>query len=46
MTTEKAGLRDADFLGFGELDETKLKAAFTDILGRDADDGLIFDTAI
>lgn len=37
--------RDADFLGFGELDETKLKAAFTDILGRDADDGLIFDTA-
>ena len=37
--------RDADFLGFGELDENKLKAAFTDILGRNADDGLIFDTA-
>ena len=37
--------RDADFLGFGELDETKLKAAFTDILGSNADDGHIFDTA-
>ena len=37
--------RDVDFLGFGELDENKLKAAFTDILGRNADDGLIFDTA-
>ncbi len=37
--------RDADFLGFGELDEAKLKAAFTDILGRNAADGLVFDTA-
>ena len=37
--------RDADFLGFGELDEAKLKAAFTNILGRNADDGLVFDTA-
>jgi predicted nucleotidyltransferase component of viral defense system len=37
--------RDADFLGFGELDEDKLKAAFTEIMRRDADDGLIFDTA-
>ena len=32
--------RDADFLGFGELDGARLKAAFTDILGRNADDGL------
>jgi predicted nucleotidyltransferase component of viral defense system len=37
--------RDADFLGFGELDEDKLKAAFTEILRTDAADGLIFDTA-
>ena len=37
--------RDADFLGFGELDEEKLKAAFTDILRADTNDGLVFDTA-
>lgn len=42
---DKRTTRDADFLGFGELDETKLKSAFTDILGRNADDGLVFDTA-
>jgi predicted nucleotidyltransferase component of viral defense system len=37
--------RDADFLGFGELDEDKLKAAFTEIMRTDTSDGLIFDTA-
>ncbi len=37
--------RDADFLGFGDLNEETLKTAFADILGRNADDGLIFDIA-
>lgn len=35
--------RDADFLGFGDLDEDKLKFVFSQILGIDADDGLLFD---
>lgn len=37
--------RDADFLGFGELDDEKLKATFADIMAIDGDDGLVFDTA-
>jgi len=37
--------RDADFLGFGELDDEKLKATFAEIMAIDGDDGLIFDTA-
>lgn len=37
--------RDADFLGFGELEDDKLKAAFADIMAIDGDDGLVFDTA-
>jgi predicted nucleotidyltransferase component of viral defense system len=37
--------RDADFLGFGELDDAKLKATFADIMAIDGEDGLIFDTA-
>lgn len=36
--------RDADFLGFGELDDEKLKATFADIMAIDGDDGLVFDT--
>ncbi|MFM1976001.1 MAG: hypothetical protein RL145_847 [Pseudomonadota bacterium] len=36
--------RDADFLGFGELDEENLKAIFTEIMGIQTEDGLIFDT--
>ncbi len=36
--------RDVDFLGFGENDETTLKAIFAEILAIDAGDGLIFDT--
>jgi len=35
--------RDADFLGYGDADPEKLKAAFADILTIDADDGLVFD---
>lgn len=35
--------RDVDFLGFGDDDETALKAVFAEILAIDADDGLIFD---
>lgn len=37
--------RDADFLGFGELDDEKLKATFVDIMAIDGEDGLVFDTA-
>ena len=37
--------RDADFLGFGELDDEKLKASFADIMAIDGEDGLVFDTA-
>lgn len=37
--------RDVDFLGFGDDDETALKAVFAEILAIDADDGLIFDAA-
>jgi len=37
--------RDADFLGMGSADEDSLKAAFTDILKIESDDGLVFDTA-
>ena len=35
--------RDVDFLGFGDDDETQLKATFADILAIDAGDGLVFD---
>jgi predicted nucleotidyltransferase component of viral defense system len=37
--------RDADFLGFGELDEEKLRMIFTEIMVIQTEDGLIFDTA-
>ena len=37
--------RDADFLGFGELDDDKLKTTFADIMAIDGEDGLVFDTA-
>lgn len=37
--------RDADFLGFGELDDDKLKTTFADIMAINGEDGLIFDTA-
>jgi Nucleotidyl transferase AbiEii toxin, Type IV TA system len=36
--------RDADFLGFGELDEGKLRETFADVMAIDGGDGLIFDT--
>jgi predicted nucleotidyltransferase component of viral defense system len=35
--------RDADFLGYGDANPEKLKAAFADIMAIGADDGLIFD---
>lgn len=35
---------DADFLGMGSADEDSLKAAFTDILKIECDDGLVVDT--
>jgi Nucleotidyl transferase AbiEii toxin, Type IV TA system len=37
--------RDADFLGFGELDEVRLKSTFAEIMGIEAEDGLVFNTA-
>lgn len=37
--------RDADFLGFGELDDEKLKATFAEIMAIDGEDGLVFDAA-
>lgn len=36
--------RDADFLGYGNPDENRLKTVFTEILSVDSDDGLVFDT--
>jgi hypothetical protein len=35
--------RDADFLGFGDSDESSLKTVFTEIMTINADDGLVFD---
>jgi len=35
--------RDADFLGFGELDEERLREIFADIMAIDGKDGLMFD---
>ncbi len=35
--------RDADFLGYGDANPEKLKAAFADIMAIGADDGLVFD---
>lgn len=35
--------RDADFLGFGDSNEKKLRSAFAEILAIDANDGLVFD---
>ena len=35
--------QDIDFLAFGHDDEERLQADFTEILGGDADDGLVFD---
>jgi hypothetical protein len=35
--------RDADFLGFGELDEERLREIFADIMTVDGKDGLMFD---
>ena len=37
--------RDADFLGFGEIDERRLASIFTEIMAIDAGDGLAFDTS-
>ncbi len=37
--------RDADFLGFGELDEARLTATFAEIMAIEGDDGLAFDIA-
>jgi hypothetical protein len=36
--------RDADFLGYGDADPDRLRKVFTEILGTDASDGLVFDT--
>lgn len=35
--------RDADFLGYGDFDQRRLKTAFAEILSIGADDGLKFD---
>jgi Nucleotidyl transferase AbiEii toxin, Type IV TA system len=35
--------RDADFLGFGDGDEVRLKTVFTEIMAIKADDGLVFN---
>jgi len=35
--------RDADFLGFGELDEERLCEIFADIMTINGNDGLMFD---
>lgn len=35
--------RDADFLGFGDADQERLRAVFAEIMAVDVDDGLIFD---
>jgi hypothetical protein len=35
--------RDADFLGFGDGDESSLKTTFSEIMAINADDGLVFD---
>jgi hypothetical protein len=35
--------RDADFLGFGELDEERLREIFANIMTIDGTDGLMFD---
>jgi len=37
--------RDADFLGFGDADEQRLRATFAEVMAIDADDGLAFDVA-
>jgi predicted nucleotidyltransferase component of viral defense system len=43
-TNDDRTTRDADFLGFGELEEPQLKSMFAEILSRDTDDGLVFDS--
>lgn len=35
--------RDADFLGYGDADQEKLRAVFADMMSIEADDGLKFD---
>jgi len=35
--------QDIDFLAFGHDDEERLQADFTEILGQEVDDGLLFD---
>ncbi|WEO65085.1 nucleotidyl transferase AbiEii/AbiGii toxin family protein [Rhizobium rhizogenes] len=36
--------RDADFLGYGDANQEKLRATFADIMTIATDDGLLFDT--
>ena len=38
--------QDIDFLAFGNDDEERLQADFAEILGVDADDGLVFDLSL